>query len=108
MIHIRLNTDDKSSHNELPKLRSREKAQSGVLKTANGTNTRSGETNLSVTTCTITVYLHVINMLNTDDESSRNELLMPRSREKAQSGVPKAAKVTKTQSGETDYSYLYY
>ena len=30
-----LNTDDRSSHNELPKLRSREKAQSGVLKAAN-------------------------------------------------------------------------
>ena len=100
-----LNTDDRSSHNSLSKPRSREKAQSGVPKAANGTNTRSGKTNLAVTTSTITVYLHVINMLNTDDESSHDELPKLMSREKVQSGVPKAGK---TQSGETNYSYLYY
>ena len=44
-------------------------------------------------------------MLNTDDRSSHNSLSKLRSREKAQSGVLKAAK---TQSGETDYSYFYY
>ena len=43
-------------------------------------------------------------MINTDDRSSHNSLSKLRSREKAQSGVPKAAK---TQSGETNYSYLY-
>ena len=47
-------TDDESSRDELPKLRSRERGESSVPKAAKGTKTQSGETFIRDYTCTIT------------------------------------------------------
>ena len=68
-LYTMLNTKcKKSSHNELPKLRSRGKAVKGL-------KNLSGENNLSL------YYYSVLSCNNTDDESSLGELPKPRSEE---------------------------
>ena len=87
-MHRYLCTGDKSSLNQLSK--------SNATK---GIRTLSGEINLAVTTytCTISVFL-----LNTDDESSMDQLPKSKCRGKGQCGVQEATEATRTLSGETN------